>query len=76
MALCSMLLWISVPSILDCGGCLAGDCKLWSIRCVNFGGEGSFKLMQDDRPDPDAQMVSIRTYACGAYTESKCMWSV
>ena len=34
-----------MPNVLDCGGCLVGDTKVWSIQCFNLGGEGKFKLL-------------------------------
>ena len=37
-----------VPRILDCGGCLAGGTKLWTIKCTNFGGDGNFKILSSD----------------------------
>ena len=39
---------VSVPSVLDCGGCLPGGSKLWTTQCTNFGGEGSFKVLATD----------------------------
>ena len=37
-----------VPQELDCGHCLAGDTKTVLMKCDNFGGEGSFKLLPVD----------------------------
>ena len=33
-----------VPSVLDCGYCLAGSTKAVTIECCNTGGEGNFQL--------------------------------
>ena len=33
-----------VPSVLDCGYCLAGSRKTVTIECCNNGGEGNFQL--------------------------------
>ena len=40
-----------VPDVLNCGGCLAGDSKLWSTQITNYGGEGKFKLMLSGEND-------------------------
>ena len=52
-----MFIRISVPSVLDCGSCLDGDSKKWTTQCVNFGGEGRFKLMLPTQKD-DIALVS------------------
>jgi len=52
-----------VPSVLDCGGCLAGDSKSWSIKCVNFGGEGSFKIMETGSME-DGSVTPVCVYVC------------
>lgn len=43
-----------VPNVLDCGGCLVGDSKVWSTQCTNFGGEGKFKLMLTSESNEDS----------------------
>ena len=58
--------WFSiVPSILDCGSCLIGDVKEWSISCENSGGEGRFRFMLGDIIDEDVIVevnVEMSTY--------------
>lgn len=49
-----------MPSLLDCGGCLFGESKVWSTLCMNLGGEGKFKLMlPSGRGTEDTTMVSV-----------------
>ncbi len=48
-----------VPSVLDCGGCLVGDAKVWSTQCFNLGGEGKFKLMLDEGDEEDGSNAMV-----------------
>lgn len=45
-----------VPSVLDCGYCLAGSRKTVTIECCNNGGEGNFQLTCGGGSDEPQQM--------------------
>ena len=48
-----------MPQELDCGHCLAGDTKTVLMKCDNFGGEGSFKLLPVDNTPQETNQVSV-----------------
>ena len=44
---------VAVPRVLDCGGYLVGETKVWTTQCFNVGGEGKFRLMLDEGIEED-----------------------
>lgn len=54
-----------MPRDLDCGHCLAGDSKTVVMKCDNFGGEGSFKLIsnEEDSDNKNEEKVSLRIHS-------------
>ena len=61
-----------MPQEVDCGHCQAGDSKTVIMKCDNFGGEGSFKLLPPNGTPGLEDQKQVQKYAWHVGFEYDC----